>query len=38
MCLYMHICRGDYKIAEMIGQKPSIAILSLNLVYIVLES
>ena len=34
------VSRGDYKVAEMIGQKPSIVILSLNLVrhpYIALE-
>ena len=40
--IYMRIysSRGDYKFAEMIGQKQSIAILSLNLVghpYIALE-
>ena len=28
----LHSYRGDYKFAEIIGQKPSIAILSLNLV------
>jgi len=34
------IHKGDYKFAEMIGQKPSIAVMSLNLVghpYIALE-
>ena len=31
-CILTHITRGDYKIVEMIEQKPSIAIFSLNLV------
>ena len=38
--IILEICRDDYKFSEMIGQKPSVAILSLNLIghpYIVLE-
>ena len=38
--VYVYVCRGDYKVAEMIGQKSLIAIMSLNLVgypYIALE-
>ena len=37
---YVFACRDDYKFAEMISQKPSVAILSLDLVrhpYIALE-